>query len=182
MRLGTRILCLIGVATGLVAFTQAVAAVGLPGPQGAWYLALDAEPFGLPPGTNLPGMATFDQDHSFHIVDGGDFGGMPFTGRDTAQFGSWHWVGGHLEAVSLFIEADAITGQVQSWQRVHLLLTFDGLHRMVGTVNVSMLPCDLAAPFPVFGCPDPVASAGDFVPVPPFDIPVALRQLPPTLP
>ena len=147
-------------------------------PTGTWYVALDTEPFGLPPGTNLAALATFHRDKTFLIEDGGDFGGLPFGTVDTAQIGSWRWRGGHVEAVSLSLHGDAITGEVLSWQKAHFVLVPDGPNRLVATVNVFELPCDLPAPFPAFGCPDPIASAADFVPVPPFDLPVLLKRLP----
>lgn len=145
--------------------------------RGTWYLALDAEPFGLPPGANLPGLATFHSDKTFLIVDGGDFGGLPFDTRHTAQFGSWRQKGDGVEAVSLFLQGDAITDEVRSWQKVHLMLHSEGRDRLVGTANVFDLPCDGPAPFPVFGCPNPIASAADFVALPPFDIPIELERL-----
>lgn len=147
-------------------------------PKGAWYLALDAEPYGLPPGTTLPGLAVFHRDKSFRIVDGGDFGGAPFGTADTPQVGSWRRRNGRIEATGLFLQADAATGEVLSWLRVEFLLEEDGSKRLAGTVNVFALPCGDPAPFPVFGCPDPIAAAGDFVPVPPTDVPVRLRRVP----
>lgn len=164
----------------------AIAAVGVllsPSPAsaqtGTWYLALDAEPFGLPPGANLPGMATFHRDKTFLIEDGGDFGGLPFETQDSAQIGSWRKTGGGVEAVSLFLQGDALNGEVQGWQKVHLLLEFNGKGKLVGTVNVFTLACDEAMPFPVFGCPDPIESASEFEALPPFDVPVRLSRLRP---
>jgi hypothetical protein len=147
-------------------------------PPGTWYLALDAEPFGLPPGTNLPGMMTFHRDRTVQIADGGDFGGLPFATRDTAQFGTWRrWRGG-VEVVSLFLQADAMTGTVLSWQKVHMQLNWANRHKLVGKVNVYALPCDGSAPFPVFNCSDPIASAKQFTALPPADIPITLKRLP----
>ena len=148
-------------------------------PRGTWYLALDAEPFGLPEGMSLAGLASFHKNKSFTVIDGGDFGGAPFETVHTAQMGSWRRRNGKIEAVSLFIQADGKTGAVQSWQKVHFVLEPAGPNRLVGSVNVFELTCDGPAPFPVFGCPDPIASAADFTPLPPFDIPITLRRLPP---
>jgi hypothetical protein len=145
-------------------------------PTGTWYLAMETGPFGLP-GFTFAGLAIFNRDNTFLIEDGGDFGGLPFGTVDGVQFGSWRRTGGYVEAVSLFLRGDAITGAVQSWQKAHLVLLFDGPDRLVGTANVFELPCDLPAPFPVLGCPDPIASATDFVAVPPFDIPIVLKRL-----
>ncbi len=150
-----------------------------PAATGTWYLALDSEPFGLPPGTIFPGLAIIGHNGTFQIVDGGDFGGAPFPTRDSAQFGSWRRRGSNIEAVTLFLQGDAITGDVVAWQRVELLLTPDGSDGLVGTVNVFGLACNLPAPFPVFGCPDPIDSASAFVAVPPFDVGVELKRLEP---
>ncbi len=144
---------------------------------GTWYLALDAAPFGLPPGTNLPGLAQFHSDRTFRIVDGGDFGGLPFMAVDSTMVGVWRPLGGgRILAVGLFLQGDAMSGEVQSWQRVELELEAQGRNSLRGKVNVYALPCDLPAPFPVFGCPSPVAGDG-FQALPPFDIPVALERL-----
>lgn len=145
---------------------------------GTWYYALDAEPYGLPPGSNLAGLATFHRGKSFQMVDGGDLGGLPFSTRHTAQFGSWRRTETGIKAVSLFLQGDTITGEIQSWVKVHLDLHFDGPQTLVGNVNVFELPCDLPAPFPVFGCPDPIASATMFNALPPFDVPIRFRRLP----
>ncbi len=163
----------------LLAGMAAAADHGASPVNGTWYLALDAEPFGLPPGTNLPGTMIIDQNGSVEIIDGGDFGGAPFPTRDTAQHGAWRWRHRTIEAVTLFLQADAISGDVLAWQRVEFSLTPDGTDRMTGTVNVFALPCDLPAPFPVFGCPNPIAAAGSFVALPPFDIPILLERLKP---
>jgi hypothetical protein len=156
---------------------SSVAAPGI-GAVGAWYLALDAEPFGLPPGTTLPGLATFQLGGTFQIVDGGDFGGAPFFTKDSAQIGTWRrGPGGRIEAKGLFLQADAEDGEVKAWNRVELVLYPHGRDRLRGYVNVYALPCDLPAPFGVFGCPDPIASAGSFVPNSPPNVPVELTRL-----
>lgn len=172
------LLCLVGLAAAVLwpAIVSAAEKNALR-PTGSWYLALSAEPFGLPPGSNLAGLATFHRDRTFLIQDAGDFGGLPFGTVDSAQIGSWRRKGGRVEAVSLFLHADAVTGDVLSWQKVHFVIVADGRDRMVATANVFELPCDLPAPFPAFGCPDPIESAADFTPVPPFDLPVVLKRL-----
>jgi hypothetical protein len=145
---------------------------------GSWYLALDAEPYGLPSGANLPGLAQFNADRTLRIVDAGDFGGPPFGTGDTAQVGSWIVSGrGRIEATTLFLQADAISGGVLAWFRVQFSLRLDGNDSATGTVNVSLLECDKSAPLPVFACPDPIARAGDFMALPPVDVPVALKRV-----
>lgn len=151
---------------------------GMAGAQtGAWYVALDAEPYGLPPGSTLAGLATFHRGKGFQLVDGGDLGGLPFDTRHTAQFGSWRRTEGGVDAVSLFLQGDTITGEIRSWVKVHFSLVFDGPRTLEGNVNVFELPCSGPAPFPVFGCPDPIASAKEFIALPPFDVPIRLRRL-----
>lgn len=145
---------------------------------GSWYLALDAEPFGLAPGTSLPGLATFHEDGTYTFVDGGDFGGAPFPARDTAQIGSWRQTGREIHGVSLFLQADAATGAVQTWVKVVLTATREDRDMMTGTVDILGLPCNQPAPFPVFGCPDPIAFAGSFAIIPPSQVPIKFTRLP----
>ena len=144
---------------------------------GTYYLALDAEPFGLPPGLSLPGMLTLHGDRTAIIVDGGDFGGLPFDARDTAQLGSWRYSWEGVQVVLLFLTADGATGDVRSWQRVHITLRQTGRRTMEGEVNVFQLPCDGPAPFPIFNCPDPIENADAFTPASPPDVPVTLKRL-----
>ncbi|MDJ0911887.1 MAG: hypothetical protein QNI99_22075 [Woeseiaceae bacterium] len=146
---------------------------------GTYYLALDAEPFGLPPGLSLPGMLTLHGDRTAIIVDGGDFGGLPFDARDTAQLGSWRYTLEGAQVVLLFLTADGATGDVRSWQRVHIALRQTNRRTMVGEVNVFQLACDGPAPFPIFNCPDPIENADAFTPASPPDVPVTLRRLSP---
>ena len=176
----TRPLCLIGaLAAGLACGQAALAGESAPMPiAGTYYLALDAEPFDLPPGTNLPGVATFHSDRTFMIEDGGDFGGLPFEQRDLAQLGNWRRQGNGIQAVSLFLQADTQTGDVLGWVKVHLELTRAEDGDLAGKVNTFSLACDEPAPFPVFGCPDPIASSADFVVAGPPDVGVTLRRLP----
>lgn len=165
---------------GALVLLAALLSPAMAGAQtGAWYLALDAEPFGLPPGTNLGGLATFHRDKTLMIEDGGDFGGLPFETLDSAQVGSWRKKDGRIEAVTLYIQGDASTGEVLSWFKVHFVFEAVGPNEMVGTVNVLALPCDDSAPFRIFGCPDPIASAPSFTPLPPFDVPVRMTRLRP---
>ena len=154
----------------------------LPPAAGAWYLALDAQPYGLPPGVVLPGMVAIDGDGTVLIADGGDFGGFPFASRDSNQFGSWRYTrGGSIRIVTLFLQADAISGDVGRWQKVQLQLRFEGRNVLVGTVNVLTLDCTGPAPAGVFNCPNPVASADRFAPAPgePLDVPVRLERITP---
>ena len=144
---------------------------------GTWYIALNVEPFGLPAGTKMPGLAVFNRDGTVQFVDGGDFGGLPFTTRDLPQTGSWTPRPGGAEAVLLSLQADDITGEVLSWQKLHLRLFVDGRNRLLAIGQASTLACDQPAPFPIFGCPDPIASADDFVPVNSFDLEVELTRL-----
>ena len=147
--------------------------------SGTYYLALDAAPFGLPPGLSLPGIMTLHADRTAIVVDGGDFGGLPFNTRDSAQLGSWRPTFTGMEVVLLFLQADAATADVLSWQRVHITLKHRGRETLIGKVNVFQLACAGPAPFPVFNCPDPIESAADFVPNSPPDVPVTLRRLTP---
>jgi hypothetical protein len=145
---------------------------------GTWYLALDAEPYGLPPGASLPGLAQFHADRTLQIVDAGDFGGPPFPTRDTTQVGSWRISGrGRIEATTLFLQGDAMGGGILAWARVDLSLRLTGRDLVTGTVNFSALECDQSAPLPIFACPDPIDRAGDFVAMPPSDVPVALKRV-----
>ena len=149
---------------------------------GTWYLALDAEPFGLPPGVSLPGLMTIHSDGTVLLADGGDFGGFPFMSRDSSQFGAWRYTRkGSLKVVTLFLQADAISGDVSRWQRVQLSLRFADRHTLIGTVNVLGLDCMGPAIAGAFNCPDPIAGAGQFIPNPgePVDVPVTLRRLKP---
>lgn len=146
---------------------------------GTYYLALSVDPFGLPlpPGLSLPGIVTLHSDRTAMIVDGGDFGGLPFDTRDSAQLGSWRYSWTGLQVVFLFLQADAATGDVMSWQRVHIRLRHVDRHTLEGEVNVFQLPCDGPAPFGIFNCPDPIEHAADFTPNSPPDVPVTLRRL-----
>ena len=160
--------------TAALAPSDALASDGGWRVPGTYYLALDAGPFGLPPGLSLPGMLTLHRDRTAIIVDGGDFGGLPFDARDTAQLGSWRY---SWQVVLLFLTADSATGDVRSWQRVHITLRRINRRTMEGEVNVFELPCDGPAPFPVFNCPDPIENADAFTPASPPDVPVPLRRL-----
>lgn len=150
---------------------------GLRPVAGTYYLALDAAPFGLPPGLSLPGILTLHADRTAMVVDGGDFGGLPFDARDSAQLGSWRYTRDGISVVLLFLQAEGSTGDVRSWQRVHMTLKHRSGRRLVGTVNVFQLSCEGPAPFPIFNCPDPIERASDFVRNSPVDVSVTLRRL-----
>lgn len=154
------------------------AARHLPDPTGIWYLALDAEPYGLPDGTVLPGLVMINRGGTALLADGGDFGGFPFMGRDSNQFATWRWTHGGIAMVSLFLQADAISGDVQAWYRVHLDLHWKDVRTLTGTVNVYRLGCVGMAPVGVFNCPDPIGEASAFEADPPPDVDVTLRRLP----
>ncbi|MEO1203485.1 MAG: hypothetical protein AAFX10_12305 [Pseudomonadota bacterium] len=161
----------------LLATFNAHAGKGFRPVAGTYYLALDAEPFGLPPGLALPGLLTLHADRTAIVVDGGDFGGLPFDARDSAQLGSWRYTREGISVVLLFLQADGATGDVRSWQRVHIALKRHGDRGLAGTVNVFQLPCQGPAPFPIFNCPDPIERAADFVRNSPPDVAVTLRRL-----
>ncbi|MGD8418086.1 MAG: hypothetical protein PVH91_13590 [Pseudomonadales bacterium] len=144
---------------------------------GAWYLALDAEPYTGIAGTSLPGLVLLDDAGGFLLQDGGDFGGMPFMTRESAQFGSWRWSDHELHAVTLFLRAASLDGDVQGWARVEFRLRFANRDTLTGTVNVYSLACTGQAPFGVFNCPDPIASSASFLPEGPMNVPVRLQRL-----
>jgi hypothetical protein len=150
-------------------------------PTGTWYLALDTEIYGLPPGFPLSGMAQIHRDGTLTIVDGGDFGQAEFLNtRNLPQYGSWRRAGGGtIEATTLFLEADAASGDVLRWIRVEFALWRDEAGVTLGTVNTTMLPCAPALPPPSpLSCPDPIDNADLFVPVgDPPDVPVTLKRL-----
>jgi hypothetical protein len=146
--------------------------------QGTWYLALDAEPFGLPPGTNLPGLAQFHTDHTMTLLDAGDLAAVPFPTRDTTQMGNWSTRRGQVLTMTLFLQVDGATNQALGWNMVQLQLGRPHGNVMEGVVNVSFLACDPNTPFAVFFCPSPVEFLHEFEPLPPADIPVSLTRLP----
>ncbi len=150
-----------------------------PRPVGAWYLALDATPFGFPPelALTLPGMAILNADRTIQVMDGGDFGGQPFLTRDSTQMGTWRRTDdGNILATTHFLRADALTGEVRAWFRVELQLSFRNRNTLSGTVNVYALPCTEPQPLQIFSCPDPVAAVGQFVQDGPPDVKVTLRR------
>lgn len=147
------------------------------GPVGTWYVALDAQPYTGIPNINLPGIASLHSDGTMQVVDGGDFGGLPFATRDSAQLGSWEYGWRGIRAVTLFLQADGANGDVRSWFRVSMNLRFKDADTLVGKVDVAKLDCLGPAPFPVFNCPDPIEHAGDFLPDGPPGVPVMLRRL-----
>ncbi|GEM_PF-2910277 len=144
---------------------------------GTWYLALDATPYGLE-GLSLPGLVALHADRTVLMSDAGDFGGLPFGTRDSAQFGSWKYTRGGIKVVALFLKADS-AGDVMAWYRVELSLSGRNRNTLKGTVNVFTRSCDRPAPFAAFSCPDPIETAGEFVPADLPDVPVILRRLRP---
>lgn len=161
-----------------LAFAQSRPAAGGNTVVGTWYLALDAEPFGLPPGTNLPGLAQFHSDRTMTLVDAGDLGAAPFPTRDTAQLGNWTRHRGQVQTRTLFLQIDGETGQALGWNRVELSLSMPHGNVMEGHADVYFLACDQEAPFPVFFCSNPVESLSDFELVPPDNIPITLTRIP----
>lgn len=146
--------------------------------HGTWYLALDAEPFGLPPGTNLPGLLQLHEDGTMITLDLGDLGADPFPTRDTAALGSWSRDRGQVQTRSLFLQIDGESGNALGWNKVELQLSFPDGSVMEGHANVSFLPCDQGTPFPTFFCPSPVMFLDEFEAVPPQNIPIVLTRLP----
>ena len=169
------VLLALGVIPAIAVSAPAAPAIG---PVGAWYLALDSEPFGLPPGTTLSGLASFQFGGTFQFVDAGDFGGEPFFLEDSPQVGTWRrGAAGSIVARSLFLQADASNGEMKAWNRVEIVLHPRGHNRMRGHVNVFSLDCDLPAPFGVFACPDPIANEASFEPASPPDVPIEFTRL-----
>ena len=148
---------------------------------GAWYLALDTTAFGLPPGVPLGGIAVFDRYGTYQIQDAGDFGQATFLNtRHSYQFGAWERVDhGVVLGTALFLEAELSTGELLRWQKVRLELhKTDDRDVVTGTANISVLECANMLPLPTaLTCPDPIAASEDFVPLPPFDIPVTLKRI-----
>ena len=172
------LLSVVAIVAIAVAPASAPASASSTGPVGAWYLALDSEPFGLPAGTFLSGLASFQFGGTFQFVDTGDFGGAPFFFEDSPQVGAWRrGAAGSIVARSLFLQADASNGEMKAWNRVELVLYPHGHNRMTGHVNVFALDCDLPAPFGVFACPDPIANEAAFAPASPPDVPVEFTRL-----
>jgi hypothetical protein len=146
-------------------------------PWDVWALAVETDPFGIPGGT-LPGLVTIHRDGTLMISDGGDIGAFPFATTDTPQHGVWIQNGPRsIEAVSLFLRKDEVTGEIEGWHRVRLTLGFgaDNDH-LVGEAREEVLVCNPAEPtdFRLFNCPDP--TVGAFEPAP-FAIPVRLTRL-----
>jgi hypothetical protein len=145
-----------------------------PNPVGAWALALDAGPFGIP-GFALQGAATFHRDGTVTIIDAGDFGSLGTL--DTAQLGVWRRTSDGILARTLLLSADPATGEPLLWQRVTFRLSHgaDADH-MVGTINVEMLACP-ASPLPgAVTCPNPVLDSAGFVPSGPADVPIEFHR------
>jgi hypothetical protein len=150
---------------------------------GTWYLALSSEPFGLPPGLPLSGLAIFNRDGTFQFLDGGDFGQATFLNtQNSHQFGAWR-IGRHGKVIgtALSFEADLLTGEVLRWAKANIVLhRTDDRDVVSGSVNVSILECSNMLPIPTpLTCPDPIESADAFVVVPPTDIPLTFRRLRP---
>jgi hypothetical protein len=148
---------------------------------GTWYLALDSEPFGLPPGLPLSGLAQFDSDGNFRTLDAGDFGQATFTNtQHSQQFGVWRRdERGRVVGTSLFLEADLFTGEVLRWNKVQFVVRRTGEDSLLtGHATVSVLECVNALPIPTsLTCPDPISASDDFVLIPPIEIPVTFSRL-----
>lgn len=140
-------------------------------PVGIWYLALDVEPYGLPENLNLPGLVMINREGTGVMQDGGDFGAFPFE-RDSAQFVAWRRVSNHVRMNTLFMQAQASTGDVLAWWKVRLNLEFTDADTLKGFVRVFKLDCIGPAPLGFLNCPDPITAADDFVEQPPIDIPI----------
>jgi hypothetical protein len=150
---------------------------------GAWYLALDTEPFGLPPGTPpLSGLAIFNADGTLQFADAGDFGQMGFTGKHLTQYGSWRRAPRNtVVAVTLFLEANNVTAEVERWTRARFRFRRTDHRDVVAglAVEISNLECDLPVPLSAISCPDPIEHADDFVVSAPPDVPILLRRIRP---
>jgi hypothetical protein len=177
----TCLTCLIGNYTAIAQDAELPAARDGQGLVGTWYLALDSVPFGLPPGFPLSGLMQFQQSGTYQILDGGDFGQATFTNtQNSQQFGAWRRDrNGSFVGTALFLEADLPTGEVLRWVRTQFLLaTTPDADVIEGIVNIATLECGNQLPLPTpLTCPDPIASADQFVLVPPADIPLTLRRL-----
>lgn len=149
--------------------------------SGAWYLALDSEPYGVPPGYPLGGLAVFNADGTFQVLDAGDFGQATFTNtQHTTQLGAWRKVRyNKVIGTTLFLEADLASGEVLRWNKVRFTLRPTRDRDVVtGTVNVLILDCSNLLPLPTaLTCPDPTNPANTFTEVPPADIPVTLTRV-----
>lgn len=143
---------------------------------GTWSLALDAGPFGIP-GFALTGLATFHRDGTVIFADAGDFGSLGTL--DTNQFGVWVRTENGVSARLLSLSASPDTGEPMRWGRANFLLTRGENHdHMVGIANVDVLNCEPVPPLPgAITCPDPVVRGDEFVPIPPFDIPLEFHRL-----
>lgn len=150
---------------------------------GSWYLALDSQPFGLPPGFPLSGLAVFNSDGTFQVLDAGDFGQATFTNtQHSAQYGAWRYTGfNSAVGTTLFLEADLSSGEVLRWNKVEFTLQRSADRDVVeGTVNVSVLECANLLPLPTpLTCPDPTDPANVFTSLPPVDDPVTFKRLRP---
>jgi len=139
--------------------------------RGTWYAALDAEPFGLPPGVALSALMTIHGDGTLQIFDAGDFGAPPISQVQSAQFGSWVRSGKRsIRATTLFFAGDPVTKDTTLVKRVRFRLWFErkDYDRLVGVAEtVEQLQCP-AAPLPGFlSCPNPITTPdSEWVPEP----------------
>lgn len=141
---------------------------------GTWSLSLDAGPFGLP-GFALSGIATFHSDGTLIFADAGDFGSLGTL--DSNQIGLWKRTAHGVQARTLMLSAAPDTGEPMHWLRGNFQLTRgeNGDH-MVGEVNLEMLPCEYIGLPMALTCPDPVVRGDEFVPAPPFNIPIEFHR------
>ena len=154
---------------------------------GNWYVALDAGPFDPNlAGTFLSGLAHFHADRTFMLSDAGDFAAesFPMSTLSSAQFGAWavtdvtaRGVAG-IAGTSLYLDADAETGEAIGWSKVQFLLHIVDRNTVEGVINTYFLPCEVLPPLPTpLTCPDPVANAAAFAPSSPPDVPITLTRI-----
>jgi hypothetical protein len=151
---------------------------------GTWFLELDAEPFGLPPGIALPAFLTIHADGTLLIFDAGDFGAVPINLVQSPQFGTWSRAGHRsIVATTLFFAGDPFTRDTTLIKRVRLLIGFAGndFDRLTGVAEtVEQIECPLG-PLPSFlNCPNPITAPDEaWVPEPGGapDVPMQMWRL-----
>jgi hypothetical protein len=149
---------------------------------GTWYLQLDSEPYGLPPGFPLSRIAIFTSDGTYQGQDAGDFGNPNFTPQQSTQYGAWQTSEGNTVILTtLSFQAELYTGDVTLWGRGQFEFhRTDDPDFVSGHVTGAILFCDDSLPVPTpLACPNPIESADELIVIPPFDIPITLTRLRP---
>ena len=117
---------------------------------GTWYLTL---------GLGVPALATLHRDGTFTSSDGTDFGGPPFSFRNSAIRGVWARTGARtFEAIGINLSADPITGELLHITKSIISLQFgDDFDQVEGQVVLQeVFLCDTP-----FDCPDPLTAEPD---------------------